>query len=74
MFLRIFIKFSEVVIPFENLAIGTVIDNGKGRRYMKVALTNYGCWVPSRPTTKGSLTNAEMLKYIGDSAGWKVLP
>ena len=68
-----FIEFSEVVIPFENLAIGTVIGNGKGRRYMKVALTRYGCWVPSHPTTKGSLTNAEMLKYIKDGAGWRVL-
>lgn len=69
-----FIEFSEVVIYFENLAFGTVIGNGKGRRYMKVAITNSGCWVPSHPTTKGSLTNSELLEYIGDGEGWKVLP
>lgn len=54
------IKFSEVVVPFENLSIGTVIGDGKGRRYMKIAITSSGSWVPSRPTTKGSLTNSEM--------------
>lgn len=59
------IKFSEVIIPFEDLCIGTIIGDGKGRRYMKVGITRHGCWVPSHPTTKGSLTTAEMRDKVG---------
>lgn len=58
------IKFHEVAIPFDRFAFGTVVEDCKGERYMKVDITLSGSWVPSRPNTRGPLTNAEMRDKI----------
>lgn len=59
------VRFHEVPITFERLPIGTVLSDTRGNRYMKVDITQCGYWVPSRPATKGSLTNAEMRDRVG---------
>lgn len=64
----------ELPIPSHRLAPGTILIDPDDIRYMKLDITSCGCWVPSRPTTKGSLTNSEMRDKVGDGEGWKVLP
>lgn len=54
------IDFSELTIQFHRLAPGAVLISPNDARYMKLDITPRGCWVPSRPTTKSSLTNSEM--------------
>lgn len=68
------IDFSDLQLPFHRLAPGTILIDPDDNRYMKLAITSCGCWVPSRSTTKGSLTNSEMRDKVGDGEGWKVLP
>lgn len=58
-------KYREVRTVFVRLPIGTVLQDARGNRYMKVDITRHGCWVPSRPAIEGSLTNAEMHDRVG---------
>ena len=59
------IDFSELTIQFHRLAPGAVLISPNDARYMKLDITPRGCWVPSRPTTKSSLTNSEMRDKVG---------
>lgn len=68
------INFNDLQLPFHRLAPGTILIDPDDIRYMKLDITSRGCWAPSRPTTKGSLTNSEMRDKVGDGEGWKVLP
>lgn len=68
------INFNELTIPFHRLAPGAILVSPNDGRYLKLDTIPRGCWVPSRPTMKGSLTNSEMHDKLGDGEGWKVLP
>lgn len=68
------INFNDLQLPFRRLAPGTILIDPDDIRYMKLDITPRGCWVPSRPTTKSSLTNSEMHDKVGCGEEWKVLP
>lgn len=67
------IRFNDLRIPFHRLAPGTILIDPDDIRYTKLVITSRGCWAPSRPTTKGSLTNSEMRDKVGGGEEWKVL-
>ena len=47
-------------VPFERLAVGAVLSNPRGRRFMKIMLGNHSYWVPSVLISKTAWTDKEM--------------
>lgn len=68
------IHFNDLQLPIHRLAPGAVLISPNDARYMKLDMTPFDLWVPSRPNTKSSLIDSVMRDKVGDGEGWKVLP
>lgn len=70
------INFNDLRIPFHRLAPGTVLIDPDDIRYLKsIGEDMEDYWVHSKDLwTNTAHSNEEVLKYIGDGEGWKVLP
>lgn len=70
------INFSELTIPFHRLAPGAILIDPEDTRYLKsIGEDMEDYWVHANDLwTNTAHSNEEVLKYIGDGEGWKVLP
>ena len=70
------IDFNELSIPFHQLAPGAVLISPDDVRYLKSIGEDMGdYWVHAKDLWSNQAhSDDEMLKDIGDGAGWKVLP
>lgn len=68
------INFSELPIPFHRLALGAVLIDGFGNRYMKMLTDDYEYfWCNQTDLILGSgLSDTQMGDTVKDD--WKVLP
>ena len=62
--------FKDAPVPFDRFAVGTVLSDPRGRRYMKIELANHYYWAPSARTDKGAYTDKEMRDHVEDD--WEV--
>ena len=63
-------RLKDSPVPFERLAVGSVLSNPRGRRFMKIMLGNRSYWVPSVLVSKTTWTDEEMLGNVEDD--WEV--
>lgn len=70
------INFNDLQIPFHRLAPGTVLIDPDDLRYLKsIGEDMEDHWIHSKDMwSNRAHSDAELLKHIGDGAGWKVLP
>lgn len=70
------INFNDLQIPFHRLSPGAVLIDPDDTLYLKsIGEDMEDYWVYSKDQwTNPAQSNEEVLKYIGDGEGWKVLP
>lgn len=70
------INFNDLQIPFHRLAPGAILIDPDDTRYLKSIgedMDDY--WVHARDLwTNTAQSNEEILKYIKDGEGWRVMP
>ena len=59
-------------MPFDRLAVRTVLSDPRGRRYMKIELANHYYWTPSVRMDKGAYTDKEMRAFMQGDNDWEV--
>lgn len=59
-------------MPFDRFAVGTVLSDPRGRRYMKIMIGGHTFWAPSIPTAKGAYTDKEMRAFMQGCNDWEV--
>lgn len=64
------LSLKDCPVPFDRLAVGTVLSNPRGKRFMKVMLGNHSYWVPSVLISKTTWTDKEMRGIAEDD--WEV--
>lgn len=54
------VSLKDSPVPLERLAVGSVLSNPRGRRFMELVLGNHSYWVPSVLISKTTWTDEEM--------------
>lgn len=62
--------FKDAPVAFDRFAVGTVLSDPRGRRYMKIELANHYYWTPSVRMGKGAYTDKEIRERVEDD--WEV--
>lgn len=63
-------RLKDSPVPFERLAVGAVLSDPMGERFMKIMLGNHFYWTSSTVVLGGSYTDKKMRECVEDD--WEV--
>ncbi len=68
--MSVVVALKDSPVPYDRLAVGAVLSDPRGRRYMKIMLGGLFCWALSVPASKGAYTDTQMRDLVEDD--WEV--